>query len=62
MLELYQRISLRRDLPEHGLKAGDVAMLVDYVSHPNGGEDGYVLEIFNALGNRSTWSLFQCQT
>lgn len=50
MLELYQRIALRRDLPEHRLKAGDVAMLVDCVPHPTGGEDGYVLKIFNALG------------
>lgn len=47
---LYQRVALRRDLPDHGLKAGDVAMLVDTVPHPKGGEDGCVLEVFNALG------------
>ncbi|XGW00510.1 MAG: DUF4926 domain-containing protein [Leptolyngbya sp. BL-A-14] len=50
MLELYQRIALRRDLPEHGLKTGDVAMLIDYVPHPDGGTEDCVLEIFNALG------------
>ena len=49
-LELYQRVALRRDLPEYSLKKGDVAMLIDYVPHPSGGEDGCMLEIFNALG------------
>jgi hypothetical protein len=49
-LELYQEVALTRDLPEYDLKAGDVAMLVDRVSHPNEGEEGYVLEIFNAVG------------
>jgi len=47
---LYQRVALRRDLPEHGLRKGDVATLVDYVPHPEGGEQGCVLEVFNALG------------
>ncbi|MGD0090404.1 MAG: DUF4926 domain-containing protein [Planctomycetota bacterium] len=48
-IELYQRVALRRDLDEHRLKKGDVATLVDRVPHPSGGEDGCVLEIFNAL-------------
>lgn len=47
---LYQRIALKRDIAEHGLKRGDVATLVDVVPHPNKGEDGCVLEVFNALG------------
>ncbi|HEY2292801.1 MAG TPA: DUF4926 domain-containing protein [Thermoanaerobaculia bacterium] len=47
---LYQRVALKRDLPEQNLKTGDVATLVDYVPHPEGGEQGYVLEVFNALG------------
>jgi hypothetical protein len=49
-MELYQEVALTRDLPENGLKAGDVAMLVDFVPHPSNGEDGCVLEIFNAIG------------
>ncbi len=49
-LELYQRIALSRDLPEEGLKKGDVAYLLDYVPHPQGGESGCVLEVFNAVG------------
>ncbi len=49
-LSLYQRVALRRDVPEHGLRRGDVAVLVEYVEHPGGGEQGCVLEVFNALG------------
>lgn len=47
---LYSRVALTRDFEEHGLKKGDVAMLVDRVPHPQGGETGCVLEVFNALG------------
>lgn len=47
---LFQRVALTRDLPEHGLKAGDVATVVDEVAHPRRGELGNVLEVFNALG------------
>jgi len=50
-LPLYERVALRRDFPEHDLKRGDVAVLLDYVPHPSGGEDGCVLEVFNALGD-----------
>jgi len=49
-LPLYQRVALKRDLPEQGLKRGDVATLVDYAPHPGGEERGCVLEVFNALG------------
>ncbi|MEA2690724.1 MAG: hypothetical protein QOJ16_111 [Acidobacteriota bacterium] len=49
-LPLYQRVALKRDLPEHDLRRGDVAVLVDTVLHPEGGEPGCVLEVFNALG------------
>jgi Domain of unknown function (DUF4926) len=49
-VELYQEVALTRDLPEYGLKSGDVAILVDFVPHPSGGEEGCVLEVFNAIG------------
>lgn len=49
-LSLYQRVALRRDLPEHNLRRGDVATLLDFVPHPEGGEQGCVVEVFNALG------------
>ena len=50
-LELYQYVALSRDVPQYNLKQGAVAMLIDYVTHPSGGEDGYVLEVFNAVGD-----------
>ncbi len=48
--KLYERVALTRDIPEHGLKQGDVATLVDIVPHPNSGPEGLALEITNALG------------
>jgi putative heme iron utilization protein len=47
---LYQEVALTRDLPTEQLKQGDIAMLIDYVPHPARGEEGAVLEIFNAIG------------
>lgn len=49
-LELYENVALRVDLPEEGLRQGDVVMLLDFVPHPQGGEDGCVVEVFNAVG------------
>ncbi len=49
-LELYQEISLTRNLPKYQLKACDIATLIDFVPHPTGGEDGCILEVFNAVG------------
>jgi hypothetical protein len=39
-----------KDVPQAGLQRGDLAMLVDYIPHPQGGEEGVVLEVFNILG------------
>jgi len=36
------------------LKVGDIATLVDFVSHPSSGEEGCVLEVFNAIGESLT--------
>lgn len=47
---IYDRVAIARNLDEQNLKAGDVATLVDFVPHPDGGEPGAVLEVFNALG------------
>jgi len=49
-LELYQEVALTRDLPEYELRAGDIATVVDFVAHPANGEEGCVLEVFNAVG------------
>ena len=47
---LHESVAIARDVDEHGLRKGDVAVLLDYVPHPGGGEDGCVVEVFNALG------------
>jgi hypothetical protein len=48
--KLYQRVALIRDWPDAGLRRGDVATVVDWVPHPTDGDEGCVLEVFNALG------------
>jgi hypothetical protein len=49
--ELYQDIALIKDFPEYQLNQGDIATLIDFVPHPDGGEIGCTLEIFNAVGD-----------
>ena len=51
-IELYQRVALTRELPEHHLCKGDVAVMVESLpgTPASGGEDGYALEVFNAVG------------
>jgi hypothetical protein len=49
--ELYTRMALSIDLPEHGLRRGDVATLVEHHPGRPGQEDGYSLEVFNAVGD-----------
>ena len=47
--ELFTRVALREDFPQHQLHRNDVATVVDH--HPVAeGEDGYSLEVFNAVG------------
>lgn len=53
-LKLYQEVALTRDLPEYQLRTGDIATLVDFVPHPSGGEEGCLLEVFNAVGESLT--------
>jgi len=48
--KLFDEVVLTKDIPEKGLKKGDVATIVDY--HPvSDRKDGYALEFFNALGD-----------
>jgi hypothetical protein len=49
-IELFKEVSLTRDIPEHHLRAGDLATILEFVPHPSGGEDGCVLEVFNVVG------------
>ena len=48
--KLFQQVALARDISEKNLKMGDLATVVD--THPaDGGEVGYSIEIFNAVGD-----------
>lgn len=48
--KIFQQVALARNIPEKKLQRGDVATIID--SHPaNGGEVGYSIEIFNAVGD-----------
>ena len=51
-IALYERVALTRDLPEHNLCKGDVAVIIEHLpgTPASGGEDGYALEVFNAVG------------
>jgi hypothetical protein len=50
--KLYQRVALTSDFPEHNLRKGDVAVVVEHLpgTEASGREEGYVLEVFNAVG------------
>ena len=48
-IDLFKRVALRIDIPDEGLRAGDVATIVEHLPGKNI-EDGYVLEVFNAIG------------
>ena len=48
--ELFTTVALAIDVPEKGLQAGDLATVVEYHQRQTG-EDGYTLELFDAIGN-----------
>jgi len=48
-IDLFKRVALRIDPPEHGLRKGDVVTIVEHLPG-QGCEDGYALEVFNAVG------------
>ncbi|NUO83643.1 DUF4926 domain-containing protein [candidate division KSB1 bacterium] len=47
---LFQRVALTRDFPKLNLREGDLATIVDHHPAPPGQDDGYSLEVFNAIG------------
>lgn len=48
--KLFEEVILLEDMPGKGLKKGDVATIVEHHTVSDG-EDGYTLEVFNALGD-----------
>lgn len=49
--ELFNRVALNTDLPNHGLRNGDVATVVEHHPGRPGQEPAYTLEVFNAVGD-----------
>jgi hypothetical protein len=47
--ELYTDVALARDMTELGFRRGDLVKIVDHHVAPDG-EEGYSIEVFNALG------------
>jgi hypothetical protein len=47
-LDLFARVALKIDIPDHGLRKGDMATIVEHLPGKNS-EDGYALEVFNAI-------------
>lgn len=49
--ELFSKVALTVDMPSHKLRKGDVATIVDTHTGRSGEEQGYSLEVFNAVGD-----------
>ena len=48
--ELFKEVALAVDIPDHRLKKGDIATIVEYLPAGSNPEPGYALEVFNTLG------------
>ncbi len=46
----FQQVILCRDCPDQKLSIGDEATLLDFIPHPEGGEEGCILEILGDDG------------
>lgn len=49
-LPLYERVALRIDVPEKGLKKGDVVTTVEFLAARRDLPNAFYVEAFNALG------------
>lgn len=49
-LPLYERVVLLVDVPDKGLKKGDVVTTVEFLEARRDLPNGYVVEAFNAVG------------
>ena len=47
---LFSEMALTHDIPDHGLRRGDVVRLVDH-HIAQGGREGYSVEVCNAVGD-----------
>ncbi len=63
-ITLFSEVALTRNMPELGLFQGDVATVVDHLpsTSASGGEEGYALEVFNAVGESIAVVAVPCST
>ena len=47
---LFDRVTLTVDVPQHNLQDGDVATVVENHGGTQGQEEGYTVDVFNAVG------------
>lgn len=47
---LFDRVTLTEDVPQHNLQVGDVSTMVEHHVGTQGQEEGYTVEVFNAAG------------
>ena len=47
---LFERVVLTSDIPEEGLKTGDVGVVVEHYPAREGASEGFELEFFSASG------------
>ena len=47
---LYERFALRVDIPDEGLKKGDIVTTVEFLEARRELPNAYVVEVFNAVG------------
>ena len=49
--EMYGEVILTRDLPEHGVRTGDIGTVVERHEVSSDGDEGYSVEFFDMAGN-----------
>lgn len=49
--DMFGDVVLTRDVPEHGVRAGDIGTVVERHSAPGVSEEGYSVEFFDMAGN-----------
>jgi crotonobetainyl-CoA:carnitine CoA-transferase CaiB-like acyl-CoA transferase len=49
--DMYGEVILTRDVPEHGIRAGDVGTVVERHEAPGVSEEGCSVEFFDMTGN-----------
>jgi hypothetical protein len=49
--DMYSDVVLTRDVPEHGVRAGDIGTVVERHVVPGVAEEGYSVEFFDMAGN-----------